>query len=161
MGKVHLTRELAHPADKAWVWIKDFKNIHHIHPALGNSYLTGEKSCGVGATRVCEMKMGGFNLKERVTDWNEGRYYTVDIFETTMPMIKRSVATLGVRPLSATTSEVYMDIDYKTKYGLFGKAMEHFGMNLMFKLILGAMFRKLDKNLSQNASPGNAAAQRA
>jgi len=55
--------------------------------------------------------MGGFfYLKERVTDWKENQSYTVDIYETPMPMMKRSLTTLGVPELGNQASEVYMDI---------------------------------------------------
>lgn len=55
--------------------------------------------------------MGGFfYAKERVTDWKERQPFTVDIHETPMPMMKRSLATLGVRELGNQASEVYMDI---------------------------------------------------
>jgi hypothetical protein len=69
----------------------------------------------VGAVRHCEMKMGGFYVKEKVTDWKERHSYTVDIYDTSLPMMKRSQATLGVRALGNHSCEVHMDIEYTTK----------------------------------------------
>jgi hypothetical protein len=45
---------------------------------------------------------GFFELKARGTDWRECQPYTVDIYET--PMMKRSLATLGVRELPGVRS---------------------------------------------------------
>lgn len=149
MGQVHLKQKMQHPATSVWLWLKDYGNIHRIHPAIGKSHVESKTSCGVGAVRHCEMKMGGFYLKERVTDWKENQSYTVDIFETSMPMMKRSVATFGVRPAGNNASEVYMDIEYTTKYGILGKVMDVVMMNAMMKMMMKMLFRKLDKTLRQ------------
>lgn len=148
MGQIHLKQKMQHPATSVWLWLKDYGNIHRIHPAIGKSHVEGEQSCGVGAVRHCEMKMGGFYLKEKVTDWKEGQSYTVDIYETSMPMMKRSLATFGVRKLGNQASEVYMDIEYTTKYGVFGRLMDVLIMNAMMKMMMKMLFRKLDKTLS-------------
>ena len=147
MGQIHLKQKMEHPAASVWLWLKDYGNIHRIHPMIGKARIEGDKSCGVGALRVCEMKMGGFYLKEKVTDWKENQSYTVDIYETSMPMMKRSLATFGVRPLGSDASEVYMDIEYTTKYGFFGKIMDVLFMNAMMKMMMKMLFSKLDKSL--------------
>jgi ribosome-associated toxin RatA of RatAB toxin-antitoxin module len=148
MGQIHLQQRLEHPASTVWLWIKDYGNIQRIHPMIGNARIEGEKECGVGAVRFCEMKMGGFYLKERVTDWKESQSYTVDIYETSMPLMKRSLATFGVRPSGSDSSEVYMDIEYTMKYGVLGKIMDVLFMNAMMKMMMKAMFTKLDTTLS-------------
>ena len=150
MGQIHLKQTFNHPADQVWNWLKDYGNIHRIHPMIGKSYIEGEQSCGIGALRVCEMKMGGFLIKERVTDWKENQSYTVDIYETTMPMMKRSLVTLGVRATGAETSEVYIDIEYTTTFGIFGKIMDVLFMNAMMTMMMKRMFRKLDEFLSNS-----------
>ena len=147
MGQIHLKQKMEHPAASVWLWLKDYGNIHRIHPMIGKARIEGDKSCGVGALRVCEMKMGGFYLKEKVTDWKENQSYPVDIYETSMPMMKRSLATFGVRPLGSDASEVYMDIEYTTKYGFFGKIMDVLFMNAMMKMMMKMLFSKLDKSL--------------
>ena len=91
-----------------------------------------------------------FTIKERVTDWQENQFYTVDIYETTMPMMKRSLVTFGVRATGAETSEVYIDIEYTTKFGFFGKIMDALFMNAMMTMMMRRMFRKLDEFLSNS-----------
>src|SRR6266545_2352527 len=147
MGQIHLRQRIEHPASAAWEWLKDFGNIHRIHPMIGRSYLDGSATCGVGATRVCEMKMGGYYLRERVVDWKEGQSYTVDIYDTSMPMMGRSLATFGVRPLGVDSSEVYMDIDYSMKGGAFGRAIDALFMNSVMTRMMQGMFGKLDRAL--------------
>ncbi|WAK01021.1 SRPBCC family protein [Methylobacter sp. YRD-M1] len=150
MGQIHLKRTFNYPADQVWKWLKDYGNIHRIHPMIGHSYIEGEQSCGIGAVRVCEMNMGGFQLKERVLDWQENQSYTVDIYETTMPLMKRSLATFGVRAIGAETSEVYIDIEYTTSWGIFGKLMDVLFMNPVMTMMMKRMFRKLDEFLSSS-----------
>ena len=157
MGQIHLKQRMEHPATSVWLWLKDYGNIHRIHPMIGKARIEGDKSCGVGALRVCEMKMGGFYLKEKVTDWRENQSYTVDIYETSMPMMKRSLATFGVRAIGNSASEVYMDIEYTTKYGLIGKLMDALFMNTMMKMMMKGMFRKLDKTLRATEGKKNVA----
>lgn len=147
MGHVHLKQKMEHSAASVWLWLQDYGNIHRIHPMIGSTHVEGDKSCGVGAVRVCEMKIGGFYLKEKVTDWKENQSYTVDVYETSMPLMKRALATFGVRALGNCESELFMDIEYATKYGAFGKLMDVTFMNLMMNMMVKAMFKKLDKNL--------------
>lgn len=150
MGQIHLKQTFNHPADQVWAWLKDYGNIHRIHPMIGKSYIEGEQSCGVGAVRICEMNMGGFQLKERVLDWQENQSYTVDIYETTLPLMKRSLATFGVRAIGTETSEVYIDIEYTTTFGIFGKSMDALFMNPVMTVMMKRMFRKLDEFLSSS-----------
>ncbi len=151
MGQIRLRKEIPYSTGPVWEWIKDFGNIHRIHPMIGKSYLDGDKACGVGATRVCEMKTGGFHLKEKIIDWKEGEYYTVDIYENSMPMMKRSLATFGVRKAENGKSEVYMNIEYSLKYGIIGKLMDALMMNFMMTIMMKGLFTKLEKTLAADA----------
>lgn len=154
MGQIHLRHQFPYPAPEVWGWLSDYTNIHRIHPLIEKSYAEGSKSCGVGAVRVCEMK-GGMRLKERVVDWREGGQYTVDVFETTMPMMARSTVTLGVRPVNVGASEVFIDAEYAMKYGLIGGVADVLFMNRMMRAVLGAMFNNLERSL--RGAPSRAA----
>lgn len=149
MGQVHITRTLHHSAASVWNWISDYGNIHRIHPALGRSWVEGERSCGVGAERVCEMKVGGFRLRERVTDWHENQSYTVDVYETSLPLVSRARATLGVRELGAATSVAYIHVRYETRYGVFGRIMDVLVLNLMMTAMMKLVLRKLERSLAE------------
>lgn len=112
---IQIKRTIAAPADALWAYLADFSNIHAFHPLLkGSHFIDGASSCEVGATRQCDMKDGNF-LKERVVEWQPGSHYTIEVYESSMPM-KEATATLGVRPLDPTRSEAYMHLTITPKY---------------------------------------------
>ncbi len=159
MGKISITRTIQHPAAKAWDWIKDYENIHRIHPGLGKSWVEGEQSCGVGAERVCEMRVGGFRLRERVTEWHENQSYTVDVYETSLPLVKHARATLGVRPLGDRTAVAFMHVAYETKYGAIGRIVDAICLNVMMSAMMKMVLRKLDRNLAESRKTASIAAE--
>ena len=127
--QVQLKKRINAPSDIIWSYLADYSNIHRFHPLLkGSHFVDGANTCEVGSTRQCNMKDGNY-IKERVTDWKEGSHYTVDIYDTSMP-IKNAKATLGVRPLENGQSEAYMRIDMEPKY----KIMQPM-LYLMFRYI--------------------------
>lgn len=143
MGKVKLTRTLHQPAKDIWSHIKDFKNIQKILPAISHADLASQHDCGMGAERICYMKGAGFALHERVIDWKEGESYTIEIYKTSMPMMESSITTVGVKPLTATSSEVFFEANYKVKYGWFGKMMDAVMMNFMMRFMISGLFGAL------------------
>lgn len=144
MGTVKLRGVLNHSAQDLWPHIRDFENINRILPMISHAKLTSEAQCGLGAERICSVRGGGFELHERVIDWKEGESYTIEIFKTSMPLMKSSVTTLGVRPLGATTSEVFFEANYQVKYGWLGKVLDALMMNRMMRFMISGLFKALD-----------------
>lgn len=127
--RINIKRTINAPSDALWNYLADYSNIHRFHPLLkGSGFVDGASTCEVGSTRQCDMKDGNF-LKERITDWKEGSHYSVDIYETSMP-IKSAQATLGVKPLNRDYSEAYMELNMEPKY----KILQPF-MFLMFRFV--------------------------
>lgn len=94
---------------------------------------------GKGAERQCFMLDGSY-IKERVVAWEEGKFYTVDVFETTM-LISSARATLGVASIDKRLSSAYMHMEMTPKY----KILQPF-FYLLFKFIAGpTILRALDK----------------
>ncbi len=111
---IHVERKISEPSADLWAYLADFGNIQAFHPFLKGSHLTeGTQSCEVGGTRQCDMKDGNF-LKERIVEWEEGSHYTVEIYETSLP-VKKARATLGVRPMDDHASVAYMTMDFTPK----------------------------------------------
>ncbi|MEM7106371.1 MAG: SRPBCC family protein [Bacteroidota bacterium] len=120
--KIKAKRQIDAPSEALWNYLADFSNIHKFHPLLkGSSYIEGTESCEVGGKRQCDMKDGNI-LKETIIDIKEGSHYTVEIYETSMP-IKNAVATLGVRPLGEKKSEAYMHVGLIPKYRILAPFM--------------------------------------
>lgn len=154
MGQVNLQREVEFSAQEVWEQLKDFGNIHRILPTIGRVDLKSEHSCGMGAERVCYTKIGGFSLAEKVIDWKEGEQYTIDIFNTSMPLMRRSITTLGVKPISASRSEVFFNANYEVKYGWFGKVCDKLMMQWMMNFMISGIFKGIEKQIrSLRAAP--------
>lgn len=133
---VKIARNIDAPASALWTYLADYANIHRFHPKLkGSNFIEGATTCEIGSTRQCDMKDGHF-LKEKVIEWQEGSHYTVDIYETSMPMTSAK-ATLGVKPLGAQKAQAYMHLDITPKY----KIMQPM-MYLLFKYVDGPAILK-------------------
>ena len=113
--KIKIKKKIKAPHEALWNYLADYSNIHRFHPLLkGSDFIEGAHTCEVGSTRQCDMKDGNY-IKERVVDWQENSHYTVDIYETSMPL-KSAQATLGISPMSTKETEVYMHMDIIPKY---------------------------------------------
>jgi len=120
--KVAVKRNINGPADTIWAYLADYSNIHKFHPLLKDShFVDGAKTCDLGSTRQCNMKDGNY-LKERIVDWVEGSHYTVDIYDTSMP-IKNAKATLGVKAIGPNQTEAYMHMELEPKYKILQPVM--------------------------------------
>ena len=129
--QVHIKRTISVPAKDAWDYLADYSNIHRFHPLLkGSNFIEGAQSCEIGSTRQCDMKDGSY-IKERVIEWQEGSHYTVDIYDTSMP-IKEARATLGIKPIDKTQSHAYMQVQLTPKWILTQPVLF-----LAFKYVVG------------------------
>ena len=134
--KIKINRVIEAPSHVLWNYLADYSNIDRFHPLLASSeFVDGANSCEVGSTRQCNMKDGNY-IKERVIDWKEGSHYSVEIYDTSMPM-KSAQASIGVKQLDDHRSEVYFHMDAEPKY----KIMQPM-MYLMFKYKQGPTILK-------------------
>ena len=142
--KINLTRRINAPAEVLWTYLADYSNIQRFHPLLKNShFVDGADTCELGSTRQCNMKDGHF-LKEKVVDWKENSHYTVDIYETSMP-IKNAKATLGVTQLGNNQTDAYMQLEMTPKYKIMQPIMW-----LMFRFVAApSILKGLEKLYKQ------------
>ena len=138
--KVHVRRQMKSQTDVLWRYLADFSNIYQFDPLLKHSQCINDSEMrGKGAERQCFMLNGSY-VKERVVEWEEGKFYTVEVFETTMP-IKSARGTLGVSSIDKRLSNAYMHIEMEPKYKLLQPLLY-----LMFRFVAGpSILRSLDK----------------
>ena len=137
---IHVQRQMKAQTNVLWKYLSDFSNIYKFHPLLKNSRFT-EDSCikGKGAERECFMLDGSF-IKEKVVEWEEGKFYTVELLESSMPL-NTARATLGVSPVNKRISRAYMDIEMRVKYKILKPVFY-----LAFKYLVGpSLLRGLDQ----------------
>ncbi|MBL4757682.1 MAG: SRPBCC family protein [Rhizobiales bacterium] len=139
-------KSIADPAT-CWTLLSDFGNIDVFNPGVAKSYLlNGTQNAGVGATRQCDLTDGKNFLRERITDWQEGKSYTVSIYEGSVP-IKDTQVRLSIEP-DGTGSILKMDMSYRPKFGLLGAVMDV----LMLKRMMAKSMRSVVAGLDEKAT---------
>jgi len=136
--KINIKRKINAPAAALWAYLADYENIHRFHPLIkseGSHYIEGSDTCELGSLRQCNFT-DGHHIKEKLIEWKDGSHYTVDIYDSTMPM-KAAKATLGVKDLGGNQSEAFMKMEVTPKY----KIMQPM-MYLMFRYRNGPMILK-------------------
>ena len=135
MPRYQATIDIDAPAEKVWKVIGDFGNIYRWNPSVPKSHLTSGTELGEGATRHCDLTSPGASIEERITDWQEGSSYTVDIYrKKRVPFVKDLTATVSVAP-NGTGSTAGFDFQYQTTAGPIGKVMD--------RLVIGSQNRKV------------------
>ena len=149
--KISAKRKINATPEALWNYLGDYSNIYKFNPLIKDSHFNeGTKTCEVGSTRQCDMKTGDY-LKERITDWKEGSHYSVEIYDTSMP-VKKANATLGLNKTDDHTTEAYMEMEIVPKYAILGPMMY-----LMFKFIAAPGILKGLEKINRSESPLNVA----
>lgn len=127
--KINVRRKIKATPEALWNYLGDYSNIYKFNPLIKHSHFNeGTTTCEIGSTRQCDMATGDY-LKERITDWKEGSHYTVEIYDTSMP-VKKAFATLGLNTINDQTTEAFMEMEIIPKYAILGPVIY-----LMFKYI--------------------------
>ena len=127
--KIRAKKEINATSEELWNYLGDYSNIYKFNPLIKHSHFNEETTtCEIGSTRQCDMSTGDY-LKERITEWKEGSHYSVEIYDTSMP-IKKAYATLGLNKIDSKTTEAYMEMEIIPKYAILAPMMY-----LMFKYI--------------------------
>jgi hypothetical protein len=141
LSVIHKTK--ADPAT-CWTLLSDFGNIDLFNPGVAKSYLLdGSQNAGVGAVRQCDLTDGKSYLRERIIDWQEGKSYTVSIYEGTIPL-KDTRATLSIQPDGAG-SVLKMEMSYKPKFGPLGALMDVVMLRRMMEKSMRSVVAGLDE----------------
>ena len=134
MPQVRASIPVEAPTEDVWKAIADFGNIYRWNPGVPESHLTSDQGEGVGTTRHCDLAMPGASIEERVTAWEPGSHYRVDIYDKKrVPFIKNLRAEVGVEP-AGDGSTAYFQASYDTTAGPIGMLMD--------RLMIRGQYRK-------------------
>jgi len=126
MPSVRATIDVDASPEEVWKAIADFGNIHRWNPGVPKSHLTSEQAEGIGTTRHCDLALLGASIEERVTEWEPGSHYKVDIYDKKrVPFVKNLRAEVGVEPTDGG-SRAYFHARYDTSAGPIGRLMSRF-----------------------------------
>lgn len=137
----------ATPAE-CWRLMENFGRIDVFNPHLSSSHiLPGSTSSDVGAKRQCDFKAGRGYIREKVIAWEPGRFYTVGIFEGSMPVAGMQT-TLGVEPRPAGAM-LFMETTYSPPFGVLGAIMDPLVIRPRFRGMLTKVLVGLDQSARQ------------
>ncbi len=123
MRMVSVSRKIQAPGSAVWDVLADFPNIADWNSGITRSYATGDQTGGTGATRHCDLAPAG-TLDETVRKWEPRKKMVISIDSTTKLPIKRGLATFDLAAGdTAGQTNVDMNYEYETKWGLLGKLM--------------------------------------
>ena len=106
--------------DTVWALLANLENIHAWVEPIISSHCTGEKSRGIGATRVCNLS-GGISVTEEWTAWDEGRSF--EYIASGMPLVKRATNRWVLHPHGNQTL-VVSHAEITLKGGALAKLLE-------------------------------------
>jgi len=139
-------------ADRVWAVLGRFMHIDEFHPWVSKVEVLSKETAGVGACRRCHFKDGS-SLVEKVVEWQEGRFYRVELSESALPF-NEAVTRFGVEPLGPARSRVTLRMRYQVKYGPIGWLM---GKTVMERR-MGDLFLAVLRGLQERVTGGSAPA---
>ncbi len=150
MHEVRVARTIDVPADETWKIIDDFGGIHQYHPLVERSPSKNGVASGLGAERVCHFDNGDA-ITERITGYEAGREYTVEITDMGKFPLKAAFGTLGVSPAGTGRSTVRFDFRFQPKFGPVGWLMGRTVMRSQFRKILASVLAGLETHAKTGA----------
>ena len=130
MHKVNVTTEMNSDDETIWKFLDDFGSVYKYNPGVESSEILGSKKTGLGARRQCNF-YDGTSLKEKITHYDEGRSYTFDLYDFSMPL-KTASSHFEVTPISANKSSLSITLKFAPKFGPIGWLMGKLLMRPMF-----------------------------
>lgn len=114
-----MSRRLPLPAKQIWPVLADYHRVNQFHPFVHRVDAIGPIACGIGAERVCHL-VGMPNLKERVTEWVEGRGYRMEA-STALDVFGALSGGLWLEPLDDAHTEVRFELVFTPRFGPIGR----------------------------------------
>ena len=121
MGSFATSVRIDAPQDRVWEVLSDLGSIYKWNPGIAHSHTTSDEAKGENAMRQCDLPNGGF-LRERAFNWSDGEGYTIEVYETSLPL-KESFVDFRATPDGEATV-VDLKMDYTLKYGPIGALLD-------------------------------------
>jgi hypothetical protein len=111
------------PADKAWEKMRDISKAHLYVPGLSNTKITTPKKEGIGASRRVYGKHGV--MDETVTEWNDGRGFTIRLHKGDKPAMpfKEAHFTYRIDKIDDKRCKLTTTMIYEMPWGGLGKLL--------------------------------------
>ena len=136
MHKIVVQRQMKVPLHEAWEILDDFGGVFRYHPNVESSPIDNGIASGLGAERVCHFDNGD-QIKERVTAYEEGQGYTVEIIDPGKFPLNTAEARLTLDSVDEDRSRFTFVMNFEPKYGPLGWIMGATVMQTQFRKVLG------------------------
>ena len=121
MTVIENTVEFAVPPERVWRVLGTLDALERYDPGVARSQITSTERTGIGATRQCDLKPGGW-FRERVTVWEPERSLGFELFACTLP-VKRLRHDYVLTPVAGGT-RVQQRMEYQLKFGPLGRLLD-------------------------------------
>ncbi len=113
--------EIAAPRARVWELLGTLDALERYDPGVTRSQITSHQRTGIGASRQCDLKPGGW-FRERVTAWEPERALAFELFECTLP-VKRLKHDYVLTSTERGT-RVRQRMEYRLKLGPLGLLLD-------------------------------------
>lgn len=113
--------EIAASPTRVWELLGTLDALERYDPGVTRSIITSTERTGIGATRQCDLKPGGW-FRECVTSWEPERSIGFELFECTLP-VSRLRHDYVLTPIRGGT-RVAQRMEYRLKFGPLGALMD-------------------------------------
>jgi len=112
---------VAAPPARVWEALARLDALHEFDPGIQRSELRSANAEGIGASRQCELRAGGW-FRDRVTVWQPFRELELELYECTLP-VRRLRHNYKLTP-SQNGTRVEQEQEYELKYGALGVLLD-------------------------------------
>ncbi len=121
MGSFATSVRIEAPKERVWEVLSDLGSIYKWNPGIAHSHTTSDEARGENAMRQCDLADGGF-LRERAFNWSEGEGFTIEVYETSLPLKESFIDFRATAAGDGTI--VRLKMDYKLKFGPVGVLLD-------------------------------------
>ncbi len=126
--------------ERVWALLADLEAVERYNPTVRRATIVGPRRSGVGAERACELRPSG-RVRERVTQWEEGRSIGLEIAESEWPIhFMRWVTRVET---SGGGTLVTQNLEYRVKFGPLGWLIDAAVMKRKLTATLDGVFASL------------------
>ncbi len=109
------------PPERVWAALARLDALHEFDPGIESSALQSPNAEGIGASRHCDLRAGGW-FRDRVTVWEPERELALELYDCTLPVRRLRHHYTLTRDGNGTRVEQLQE--YELKYGLFGVLLD-------------------------------------
>lgn len=146
---IHFERSLEIDAapDAVWAVVSSLMNIDEFAPQIKSVEALTEGEIGVGSKRRNHFENGG-SIVEEITEWDaDQRYHRLQMSEMGSMPLEEGYSDIKIEEAEGGKSKVTWGMDYKMKYGVFGRLLGQTMMKMMMGKIIDGNLEGLAKKV--------------